>query len=155
MANVTKGPGTYLLLLRLEEDREIETGRLGNLFFPRGYYLYVGSARGPGGLRARLARHRGKAKHLRWHIDYLRCHANLIEIWAVESHERLECLWAQQLAQLSPARPIREFGSSDCRCPSHLFHFPERPSPRRFTDSLLRASLPADLTILAEELPLC
>lgn len=155
MANMTKGPGTYLLLLRLEKDIEIEIGRLGSLFFLRGYYLYVGSARGPGGLRARLAHHRQKAKHPRWHIDYLRGHANLIEIWAVESNERLECLWAQQLAQLSPAQPIREFGSSDCRCPSHLFRFPERPLPRQFADSLLRANLPADLTILAQELPLC
>jgi len=63
MANLTKGPGTYLLLLRLEEDREIEIGRLGSLFFPRGYYLYVGSAMGPGGLVARLARHSQRGKH--------------------------------------------------------------------------------------------
>ena len=127
MANLTKGPGTYLLLLRLEEDREIEIGRLGSLFLPRGYYLYVGSARGPGGLRARLARHCRRGEHPRWHIDHLRDHANLIEIWAVESDERLECLWAQQLAQLSEARPIPHFGSSDCRCPSHLLHFREKP----------------------------
>lgn len=151
MASVTKGPGTYLLLLWLEEDREIIIGRLGTLLFPRGYYLYVGSAGGPGGLRARLARHCRRAKHPRWHIDYLRCHANLVEIWAVESDERLECLWAQQLAQLSPVRSIPHFGSSDCRCPSHLFHFREKPSHHLFAHSLAQASLPADLTILAQE----
>ncbi|MFQ5885830.1 MAG: DUF123 domain-containing protein [Anaerolineae bacterium] len=155
MASVTKGPGTYLLLLHLEEDREIEIGRLGSPFFPQGYYLYVGSARGPGGLRARLARHCRRVKHPRWHIDHLRGHASLVEIWAVESDERLECLWAQQLAQLSPARPIPHFGSSDCRCPSHLFHFREKPPHRHFALSLPQANLLADLTILAQETQLC
>jgi len=158
MANVTRGPGTYLLLLRLEEDREIIIGRLGNLLFPRGYYLYIGSARGPGGLQARLGRHCRRGKHPRWHIDYLRGHVNLIEIWAVESEERLECLWAQQLAQLPPARPIPHFGSSDCRCPSHLFHFQEKPSPRQFAHSLPQTNLTADLeslSVLAREAQLC
>ena len=155
MANVTKGPGTYLLLLCLEEDREIIMGRLGTLLFPRGYYLYVGSARGPGGLRARLARHRQRGKHPRWHIDYLRGHAKLIEIWAVESDERLECLWAQHLAQLSQGRPIPHFGGSDCRCPSHLFHFREKPSHGQFAYSLPQANLLADLTVLAQEAQLC
>ncbi len=155
MGIVTKEAGTYLLLLRLEEDREIIIGRLGSLFFPRGHYLYVGSARGAGGLKARLARHRRGTKYPRWHIDYLRCHANLVEIWAVESDQRLECLWAQQLAQLSPARPIPHFGSSDCRCPSHLFHFREKPSHRQFAHSLLQANLPANLLILAQEAQLC
>jgi len=144
MANVTKGPGTYLLLLQLEEDREFAIGRLETLLFPRGYYLYVGSARGPGGLQARLARHCRGAKHPRWHIDYLRGHANLIEIWAVESEERLECLWAEQLAQMPQARPIPHFGSSDCRCPSHLFHFREKPPPRQFAHSLSQANLLAN-----------
>ena len=155
MANMTKGPGTYLLLLRLEDDREIAIGRLRSLLFPRGYYLYIGSARGPGGLRARLARHCRRGKHPRWHIDYLRGHANLIEIWTVESDEPLECLWAQKLARLSPARAIPHFGSSDCRCPSHLFHFRKKPSHRQFADSLPQANLLADLTILAQEAQLC
>lgn len=149
MADVTKGPGTYLLLLWLEDDSEIEIGRLGSLFFPRGYYLYVGSARGPGGLQARLARHCRRGKHRRWHIDHLRCHADLIEIWAVEYEERLECLWAQQLAHLSPACPIPHFGSSDCRCPSHLFHFKEKPWHRQFADSLPQANLLANLESLS------
>lgn len=126
---MTKVPGTYLLLLWLEGDKEIAIGRLGNLLFPRGYYLYVGSARGPGGLQSRLAHHCQRGNHPRWHIDYLRGHANLVEIWAAESDERWECLWAQKLARLSKAYPIPRFGSSDCRCPSHLFHFREKPSP--------------------------
>jgi len=141
MATWTKGPGTYLLLLRLEEDREIEIGRLGSLFFPPGYYLYAGSAMGPGGLVARLARHSQRSKHPRWHIDYLRYYANLVEIWAVESEVRLECLWAREIARFSPARPVPHFGSSDCHCPSHLFHFVEKPSPRHFPSFVSSKSL--------------
>lgn len=158
MANFTRGPGTYLLLLRLEDDREIAIGRLGTLLFPRGYYLYIGSARGPGGLQARLARHCRRGKHPRWHIDYLRGHANLIEIWAAECDERLECFWAQQLAQLSPSRPIPHFGSSDCRCLSHLFHFREKPSRRQFAHPLPHANPLTKLEylpILAQEAQLC
>ena len=51
-------PGTYALLLRLDKQERITVGKLGTFDFPVGYYLYVGSALGPGGLRARLARHR-------------------------------------------------------------------------------------------------
>jgi len=51
-------PGTYALLLKLDKQERITVGRLGTFDFPAGYYLYVGSALGPGGLQARLARHR-------------------------------------------------------------------------------------------------
>lgn len=145
--------GTYALLLQLEEPREITVGRLGRFVFPAGYYLYVGSALGPGGLEARLARHlarshtsriplqlerrdrgvrpgdlRGK-KRLRWHIDYLLECARLIEVWSVPSGERLECLWARAARELPGAQiPVPGFGASDCRCPAHLVHFATRPS---------------------------
>ena len=61
-----------MLLIKVEEDTVIET-RGGRIFYiPRGTYLYVGSAKGPGGLRARIKRHlRRHGKRLFWHIDYL------------------------------------------------------------------------------------
>ena len=70
--------GTYALVLHLECTEEITVGKLGMFTFPAGYYLYVGSALGPGGLEARLARHRRRGKKLRWHIDYLLEHAQLV-----------------------------------------------------------------------------
>lgn len=51
-------PGTYALLLKLDKQERITVGKLGTFDLPAGYYLYVGSALGPGGLRARLTRHR-------------------------------------------------------------------------------------------------
>ena len=127
--------GTYALVLHLGRQEEITIGKLGTFVFPAGYYLYLGSALGPGGLEARLARHRRRGKRPRWHIDYLREHARLVEVWSVASGERLECLWARAARKLPGARiPVPGFGSSDCRCPSHLVHFATKPSPALFAE---------------------
>jgi Uri superfamily endonuclease len=131
MSEPTKG--TYVLILHLERSEEITVGKLGVFSFPAGYYLYVGSALGPGGLRARLARHRRHDKKLRWHIDYLLEHAQLVEVWSVASTDKLECLWAQAAWELPGAEiPVPGFGSSDCRCPSHLIYLARKPIYEEF-----------------------
>ncbi|MFQ6059323.1 MAG: DUF123 domain-containing protein [Anaerolineae bacterium] len=125
--------GTYALILHLERSEEITIGKLGTFTFPAGYYLYVGSALGPGGLEARLTRHRRRNKKLRWHIDYLLERARLVEVWSVASTEKLECLWAQAAQEISGAEiPVPGFGSSDCRCPSHLIYLAREPSYEEF-----------------------
>jgi Uri superfamily endonuclease len=142
-------PGTYALLLKLDKQDRITIGKLGTFNFPAGYYLYVGSALGPGGLGARLARHQHSSQNssgshpgqtgqkLHWHIDYLLQRAKLIEVWSVASAERLECKWSQVARRLSGAQvPVRGFGSSDCRCPAHLIYFRARPSRERFEQAL-------------------
>jgi Uri superfamily endonuclease len=132
--------GSYVLVLHLVREAEISIGRLRTFSFPSGYYLYVGSARGPGGVEARLARHLRKRKQARWHIDYLLRETRVVEIWKASSRERLECLWARTLLRLPGARALPSgFGSSDCSCPSHLIHFPSPPSFHAFS-SQLRAS---------------
>jgi len=65
--------GTYILVLHLAAPRHI--GRFGTFAFPAGYCLYVGSAFGPGGLEARIDRHRRARKKPYWLIDHLRRHA--------------------------------------------------------------------------------
>jgi len=129
--------GTYALVLHLEGREEIAVGKLGTFSFPAGYYLYVGSALGPGGLDARLARHRRRDKKLHWHIDYLLEHAQLVEVWSAVSTARLECLWAQAARQLpGNETPVPGFGSSDCRCRSHLIYLVGKPSHEEFTAHL-------------------
>lgn len=127
-------PGTYALLLRLDRPQTIRVGALGQVEFPTGWYLYVGSARGPGGLEARLARHRRRSdKRFHWHIDYLRARASLVEAWTHVGSTRRECAWAQAAAALPAASlPVRHFGSSDCGCPTHLVYCPTRPDLREF-----------------------
>jgi len=80
----------------------------------------VGSAWGPGGLRARVGRHLRGSPHPRWHIDYVRRVAAPVAVWlAPDTH--LECTWAQALL-VHPALDIivPRFGASDCRCATHL-----------------------------------
>jgi Uri superfamily endonuclease len=116
--------GTYILILRLDSARSAQVGRLGRWVFPKGYYAYVGSAFGPGGLPARLAHHLKPASRPHWHIDYLRRFASVCEVWFEVSAMRLEHRWAFQLQGLPDASmPVKRFGASDCRCGAHLFCF--------------------------------
>ena len=64
-------PGTYALLLGLDEPVELEVGRLGRIHFGSPFYLYFGSAFGPGGLVARLQHHLRPARRPHWHVDYV------------------------------------------------------------------------------------
>ena len=123
--------GTYALLLQMDAPKIVAVGALGALAFPAGWYLYLGSARGPGGLAARLARHRRQGnKRFHWHIDYLRAVTTLAEVWTSASEGRAECNWAAAAATLPGGNIIvPRFGASDCGCPSHLFHYPRQPEP--------------------------
>ena len=134
--------GTYALLLRLDAPRTVVVGALGALDFPFGWYLYLGSAHGPGGLAARLARHRRRAdKRFHWHIDYLRAATTLVEVWTSSGAARQECDWAAAAAALPGADVIApRLGASDCQCPSHLFHYTRRPERSDF-EPLIRTEL--------------
>jgi Uri superfamily endonuclease len=65
-------PGTYVLLLRCSSTRAVHVGRLGTLRLRPGWYVHVGSAYGPRGLRARISHHRHRVQRPHWPIDYLR-----------------------------------------------------------------------------------
>jgi hypothetical protein len=70
---IGRSRGTYVLVLQLYQLIKIEIGRLGLISFEPGYYLYTGSALGPGGLSGRISQHlRQKTqKRSHWHIDAL------------------------------------------------------------------------------------
>ncbi len=109
--------GSYTLLIQLPEEQTITTGRLKATYFPRGYYAYVGSAMG--GFKSRLNRHLKSDKKPHWHIDYLLEKASISEIILYETKDRTECAIAQALS--GQFESIPGFGSSDCKCRSHLF----------------------------------
>lgn len=142
-------PGTYALILSLSGRQTIRIGKLGNFDFPAGYYIYVGSAFGSGGLAGRLNRHVRLAqddqgeKRLHWHIDHLRQVTRLEEIWYAVHDESCEHIWASLVGRLPGATvPAPRFGASDCRCRSHLFHFLNPPNWADF-QGLLNDALPA------------
>jgi sugar fermentation stimulation protein A len=137
-ARCAEDRGSYLLVARCPKSLRLSVGALGEIDFPGGYYVYVGSAMA--GLDARLARHRRKSKTLRWHIDFLldRVPAQDIHALPIRTPHRLECSLAREIASLAADRIVR-FGSSDCACPSHLFYFPTNPlHSERFLRVLLR-----------------
>ena len=122
--NILEGKGTYILVLNLDKETVISVGRLGNLKFDKGYYAYAGSAFGSGGLKSRIKHHLiSPKKRLYWHIDYLREAAELKQVWVSDHGERLEHEWASALGNIASAKMIQDFGCSDCKCQSHLFHF--------------------------------
>ena len=73
--------GTYILILRLDRTRTLQVGSLGRFRFPGGYFAYVGSAFGPGGLGGRLKHHLNPSAPAHWHIDTLRKVARLHQVW--------------------------------------------------------------------------
>ncbi|WP_152655639.1 DUF123 domain-containing protein [Oceanobacillus sp. CFH 90083] len=111
----------YAVKAWLPENTEAVTvGRLGQFHFPKGYYVYVGSAKQ--NIRARVDRHIQMDKKKRWHIDYLRPY---LQIQAVQTYPGAEgeCALCERLMQENAGTmPVKGFGSSDCRCFSHLFY---------------------------------
>ena len=115
--SINEGKGSYILLIELPEEQIIAIGSLKAVHFHRGYYAYVGSAMG--GFKSRLNRHLKGNKRPRWHIDYLLQKASINNIIIYGTNDRVECTIAQALS--SRFDSISGFGSSDCKCHSHLF----------------------------------
>jgi len=112
--------GTYAIIMELISDKIISVGKLGEINFKKGYYLYVGS--GQNSLETRVARHLRKRKKKFWHIDYLLSQrgARIKEVWIAEDR-RIECLAARKiLEEANTPLVAKKFGSRDCSCPTHL-----------------------------------
>ena len=107
---------TYQLVIRVYRRVEVTVGRLGTFTFPKGTYVYTGSAKR--NFEARIARHLRKDKSLRWHIDYLLT-ALGVSVIEVRRASSAEC----ELNQTIDGEIVAPgFGASDCKhgCGSHL-----------------------------------
>ncbi|UUX48550.1 DUF123 domain-containing protein [Nisaea acidiphila] len=115
-------PGSYLLLLHLPAPLAA-TVRDRPADLPAGFYVYAGSARGPGGISARLGRHlRGDGKQ-RWHIDQVTARAD--QRAGFDFSEMTECdLIGRLTADGAFSPPVAGFGSSDCgTCKAHFLRY--------------------------------
>ena len=120
--SVNESDTLYAITFRLKKDtKKIQIGKLGQFNFSPGYYVYVGSAKR--NIQARIDRHLKIEKKKRWHLDYLR---PFLTVESVQSFPEAdgECELFEQLKQEHHATiPVKGFGSSDCKCPAHLFYF--------------------------------
>jgi Uri superfamily endonuclease len=119
--------GVYALIFR-NPPCSLPVGSLGVISFRKGWHVYIGSARGPGGF-ARVERHRRLAhdrdRPPRWHVDHLLLSPlfTLRHIVCGPSEGDLECALARSLG----SGAVPSFGSGDCACGSHLFHRRTKP----------------------------
>ena len=142
LPDLPAAPGAYVLLLTANAPVVLNMPRFGKLTLAAGQYAYVGSAHGPGGLRARVGRHLRVEKPLHWHIDYLTAALPVVHVVSVVVTDgaRLECTWAKRLLELNGASaPAPGFGSSDCRngCPAHLVRLPDSLKPAELEEILV------------------
>jgi Uri superfamily endonuclease len=131
--------GTYVLIAFVPQMKRIAVGQLGKFDIVPGFYAYVGSALGAGGLRAHIGHHLESAAAPHWHIDYLLQVAEPVEIWYTTAAQKLEHHWADLLEQAPQFRmPIPRFGSSDYHRSraSHLFYCKRRPAFAWFRQEL-------------------
>lgn len=121
--------GTYALFLRSPTRSERHVGALGKMTIRAGVYVYVGSAFGPGGVRARVQRHARSDGSPHWHIDYLRPHTSLEVAWYTHDDTPRECAWATVFREdPRTSVPLHGFGASDCDCATHLLLYEQRPA---------------------------
>ena len=128
----------YFVIFKLDRDKKIQIGKLGEIEFRKGYYIYVGSAKR--GFSKRVKRHFSRNKKLHWHVDYLSIEAQAIEAFRCRADEHTLAEFASGFME-----SIKGFGSSDCRCHSHLFYSPTYPG--RFIEEAKKLNY-----ILAERL---
>lgn len=132
--------GTYVLIANVRDMKHLRIGSLGEFDIVPGFYAYVGSAFGSGGLRARIQHHLESRAEPHWHIDYFLKAAAPVEVWFTTAGRRLERHWADLLENTSKFRmPISRFGSSDYHRSraSHLFYSKRRPSFRWFQQQIM------------------
>lgn len=122
--------GAYIILLFNQEDKEISFSRgLKDkaMLFRRGFYTYIGSALR--GLSSRVRRHLNQTNKAFWHIDYIKGDMKILKTFTIRSPRKIECEIAKELKEIADDY-IPNFGSSDCKCESHLLYFNEDPRKR-------------------------
>ncbi len=99
----------------------LRIGSLEKQQFPRGIYLYIGSALNS--LPARIRRHLRAEKRIHWHIDYLlRSGVEILAVAWRPTRIPAECRISRWVGRHA-AWSVNRFGCSDCECVSHLHYY--------------------------------
>jgi Uri superfamily endonuclease len=123
--------GVYCLIFE-NQACKLKIGKKGEFSFASGFYIYVGSALGSGGLK-RVKRHidfsrnkdGNKDRKPRWHVDYLHLSPafRLVSAVCASTSSKLECTLSSRIGGDS----VFGFGCTDCTCNSHLFYRKKSP----------------------------
>ena len=113
--------GSYCLIIKNKKQKKINIGAIGCIDFKGGFYVYIGSAMNS--LIPRIERHISDDKKIHWHIDYFlkNKYTMIEEILFNIGEEKIECDLAKFISK--KGQNISNFGSSDCKCDSHLIYF--------------------------------
>lgn len=132
--------GIYVLVISVGKDISVNVGALDTVDFEKGLYAYVGSAQKS--LEKRIERHLGRTKRKFWHIDYLLNNANVkvLKVFYENAGKSEECKVANIICERCGS--TRGFGSSDCKCQSHLFKMEDYQFLREFLAQRFNFTLP-------------
>lgn len=129
--------GIYLLEIKLNEVESIKVGALGAHNFKAGYYYYIGSAQK--NLKSRIDRHLRTEKKFYWHIDYLLLAAEIKNYYIFAADKSFECKLFNYLKTIETLKiPIDGFGSSDCRCISHLLYSKDKLDLQKYLNEIIK-----------------
>ena len=107
---------SYQLFIFLSQNIKLQIGKLGLFAFPKGTYVYTGSAKK--NINTRITRHLSMEKELYWHIDYFLANEKT-KIINITKSELSEC---DLNTYVKGKIIVKGFGNSDCKenCRSHL-----------------------------------
>ncbi|MEA3454458.1 MAG: GIY-YIG nuclease family protein [Candidatus Caldatribacteriota bacterium] len=108
---------------------------MGKVFFKKGDYIYIGSAKGC--LETRLQRHLRKEKRIFWHVDYFleNDRVQILQIWVIQ--KPIECKTADIFYKELTCDIVKKgFGSSDCKCVTHLFYIKNKEKTENILEKI-------------------
>lgn len=110
----------YAVYLEVSNLCKLQVGKLGEFEFPKGTYIYVGSAKR--NIEARVNRHLKIEKPKRWHFDYLRPFGEVTKVLTF-TNDLSECKRYEKMKWDHKGITVAKgFGSSDCKCETHLIY---------------------------------
>ncbi len=131
--------GMYLLLIYMNERKEVTLQNGENVEFKEGCYVYRGASLD--NLNKEINRHKKKRKKKRRPIDYLTAAADEITAIPIITGESLEHELDTELKSIS-YQPVEGFDSQDSRESSILLYFATNPlHDRHFIDLILHYRL--------------
>jgi Uri superfamily endonuclease len=145
-------PGTYVVVYYLPKAAsKLTIGALGVFDFPAGYYAYLGSAFGGGGVRKRTHRHLTETTPRKWNVDHLKPLCTPVAVWWTHDRDKAEFDWAEILGSMPGSSvPAPRFGAADNKkAEAHLVRFDRMPSITEFRRRV-QAAMPCHAPIHAK-----